>query len=165
MTRRTTAIAAALSLLPLGQPLVLGSTTALATGAVLLSSQAADAQSAQVFIKHGYGKIQLGDYQGAIAQSLLPLRQGMIYSKAHQVMVDAGWQMFYTYNNCMNPRFPQHALETCWEYPNLIECSAGGFCLWGWVNSKGKRVNIVSLTPGPGVKDWEGRVRNWWFVE
>lgn len=46
MTRRTTALAAALSLLPLGQPLLLGSTTALATAAVVLSTQAAHAQSA-----------------------------------------------------------------------------------------------------------------------
>ena len=61
MTRRTTAIAAALSLLPLGQPLLLGSTTALATGAVLLSTQAADAQSAAVFMKRGYAKFNKGD--------------------------------------------------------------------------------------------------------
>ncbi len=43
MSRRTTALAAALSLLPLGQPLLLGFTTALTTGAVLLSTQTADA--------------------------------------------------------------------------------------------------------------------------
>ena len=67
MTRRTTAIAAALSLLPLGQPLLLGSTTALATAAVVLSTQAADAQSAAVFMKRGYAKFNKGDYQGALA--------------------------------------------------------------------------------------------------
>ena len=67
MTRRTTAVAAALSLLPLGQPLLLGSSTALATGAMLLSTQAAHAQSAQVFANRGYAKFQNGDYQGALA--------------------------------------------------------------------------------------------------
>ena len=67
MTRRTTAIAAALSLLPLGQPLILGSTTALATAAVLLSTQAAHAQSAEDYVKRGNSKYRLRDYQGAIA--------------------------------------------------------------------------------------------------
>ncbi|MFL0750325.1 MAG: hypothetical protein AB8A32_09320 [Prochlorococcus sp.] len=67
MTRRTTAIVAALSLLPLGQPLLLGSTTALATAAVVLSTQAANAQSAVDHLNRGNTKYQLRDYQGAIA--------------------------------------------------------------------------------------------------
>jgi len=67
MTRRTTAIAAALSLLPLGQPLLLGSTTALATVAVVLSTQAAHAQSAGDYLDRGNTKYHLRDYQGAIA--------------------------------------------------------------------------------------------------
>ena len=66
MSRRRTVLAAALSLLPLGQPLLLGSTTALATGAVLLSTQAAVAQSADDFFKRGNAKYKNGDYQGAI---------------------------------------------------------------------------------------------------
>ena len=65
---RITAIAAAaLSLLPLGQPLLLGSTTALATAAVVLSTKAADAQSAAFFINRGRAKFKNSDYQGALA--------------------------------------------------------------------------------------------------
>ena len=67
MTSRTTAIAAALSLLPLGQPLLLGSTTTLATAAVVLSTQAAHAQSAEDFLDAGVEKGKSGDLQGAIA--------------------------------------------------------------------------------------------------
>ena len=67
MTRRTTAIAAALSLLPLGQPLLLGSTTALATAAGVLSPQAAHAQSAQGYLDAGIEKGKSGDFQGSIA--------------------------------------------------------------------------------------------------
>ena len=67
MTRRTTALAAALSLLPLGQPLLLGSTTALATAAVVLSTQAAHAQSAGDYVNAGVEKGKSGDFQGAIA--------------------------------------------------------------------------------------------------
>ncbi len=75
MTRRTTAIAAALSLLPLGQPLLLGSTTAFATAAVVLSTQAAHAQSADDYVNRGNSKYRLRDYQGAIAD----------YNKAIQI--------------------------------------------------------------------------------
>ena len=64
MKRRTTALAAALSLLPLGQPLLLGSSTALATAAVL-STQAAHAQSAEDYVNRGNTKYDLRDYQGA----------------------------------------------------------------------------------------------------
>jgi len=48
MSRRTTALAAALSLLPLGQPLLLGTLTGIttATTAVLLQAPAAVAQDA-----------------------------------------------------------------------------------------------------------------------
>ena len=67
MKRRTTALAAALSLLPLGQPLLLGSNTALATAAVVLSTQAAHAQSAEDYVDRGNAKSDLKDYQGAIA--------------------------------------------------------------------------------------------------
>ena len=67
MTRRRTALAAALSLLPLGQPLLLGSTTALATAAVVLSIQAAHAQSAADYVNAGIEKGKSGDFQEAIA--------------------------------------------------------------------------------------------------
>ena len=67
MTRRTTAIAAALSLLPLGQPLLLGSTTTLATAVVMFSTQAAHAQSASTYVDAGIEKGKSGDLQEAIA--------------------------------------------------------------------------------------------------
>ncbi len=60
MSRRTTAIAAAISLLPLGQPLLLGSTTALATTAVVLSNQAAVAQSAAYATYYNSGLFMKG---------------------------------------------------------------------------------------------------------
>ncbi len=56
MTRRITALAAALSLLPLGQPLILVSTTALAIGAEAVSTQVSHAQSADEFTNSGIVK-------------------------------------------------------------------------------------------------------------
>ena len=69
MRRQTNALVAALLLLPLGQPLLLGSTTVLATTAVVLSNQAADAQSAAyaTYYNSGLAKGRSGNHQGAIA--------------------------------------------------------------------------------------------------
>lgn len=64
--RRSGAIVTALSLLPLGKPLLQGSSTALATGAVMLSNKAADAQSADDYVDKGIQKGERGDIQGAI---------------------------------------------------------------------------------------------------
>ncbi len=87
MTRRTTAIAAALSLLPLGQPLLLGSTTAVATAAVVLSTQAAHAQSADNYVNKRIGESKRGDLQVEVSKSLPSLMQGMPYSEAHQELI------------------------------------------------------------------------------
>ena len=51
MSRKSTDLKAALSVLPLGLLLLMGSTTALGTAAVLLLSQTAVAQSADKFLK------------------------------------------------------------------------------------------------------------------
>ena len=84
ISRMTTAIAAAaLSLLPLGQPLLLGSTTALATAAVVLSTQAADAQSAAFFINRGRAKFKNGDYQGAITDYTMAIEINPQYANAY----------------------------------------------------------------------------------
>ncbi len=83
MSRRRTAIAAALSLLPLGQPLLLGSTTALATVAVVLSTQAAHAQSAGDYLDRGNTKYHLRDYQAAIADYNKALEINPQYANAY----------------------------------------------------------------------------------
>ena len=85
MKRRTTALAAALSLLPLGQPLLLGSTTALATAAVVLSTQAAHAQSAEDFLDAGVEKGRSGDYQGAIAELDKAIEINPMYTDAYYI--------------------------------------------------------------------------------
>jgi tetratricopeptide (TPR) repeat protein len=84
MTRRTTAIAAALSLLPLGQPLLLGSTTALATAAVVFSTQAAHAQSAADYVNAGIEKGKRGDFKGAIADYSKAIEINPQYANAYK---------------------------------------------------------------------------------
>ena len=67
MSRRNIALAAALSLLPLGQPLLKGSLATVMAVDVVFSAQAADAQSADDYLKRGNTKSDLKDCQGAIA--------------------------------------------------------------------------------------------------
>ena len=75
MKRRTNSIVAALSLLPLGQSVLLGFTSVLATEAMLLSTQAIYAQSADTYFNNGNEKSRSGDFLGAIDA----------YSKAIQI--------------------------------------------------------------------------------
>ena len=69
MTRNTASLAAAaLSLLPLGQPLLLGTLgIATATTAVVLHQGTAIAQDAITYVKNANAKLKSKDYQGAIA--------------------------------------------------------------------------------------------------
>ena len=68
MPRVTTAFVASLALfLPLGRPLLVGLTPAVAIGAVLLKTQAAYSMSAEGWLDSGLAKAKRGDYQGAIA--------------------------------------------------------------------------------------------------
>ena len=66
MNLRTIVISAALSLFPLGQPLVIGTGTALTTTAVILSiPEEAKAESAEFYFNRGVDKYFAGDYYGA----------------------------------------------------------------------------------------------------
>ena len=66
MSRRNIALAAVLSLLPLGQPLLQGSLATVMAVDVVFSTQATHAQSADDYLKRGNAKSDLKDYQGAI---------------------------------------------------------------------------------------------------
>jgi len=93
MPRRTTALAAALSLLPLGQPLLLASTSALATAAVVLATQAAHAQSADEFFTRGIDNHELGDLQEAIANWNKAKDINPQYADAYRKRGYAKWQL------------------------------------------------------------------------
>ena len=68
MKLRSAAIAAALSLIPVWQPLVVGGGAALTTGAVMLSvPEKARAESAFFYYNRGIDKMNAGDYSGAIS--------------------------------------------------------------------------------------------------
>ena len=68
MKIRTAIIAALVSLLPMAQPLVIGTGTALTSAAVILSApQIAQAESARFYLSWGLDKGKSGDMYGAIS--------------------------------------------------------------------------------------------------
>ena len=76
MKKRTAVIAALLSLLPLGQTLVIGKGAVLTSAAVLLSiPEKAQAETAVFYYNRGIEKQEKGDYYGAISD----------YSKAIEI--------------------------------------------------------------------------------
>ncbi|WP_152563001.1 tetratricopeptide repeat protein, partial [Prochlorococcus sp. MIT 0701] len=83
MSCRRTALAAALSLLTLGQSLTIVSTTAIATGAVLLSTQAAHAESADDYAKAGLEKLQSDDPKGAIVEYSKAIKINPQFARAY----------------------------------------------------------------------------------
>ena len=68
MKKRTVFIGAILSLIPLGQPLVIGRGAALISSAVIHSLSAnAESKDAYFFNERGENKLDDGDYKGAIS--------------------------------------------------------------------------------------------------
>ena len=68
MKKCTAIIGALVSLLPLGQPLVIGTGAALTSAAVILSvPEKVQAESADFYIDRGIEKGKSGDYYGAIS--------------------------------------------------------------------------------------------------
>ena len=68
MKKRTAVLGALVSLLPIGQPLVIGTGAVLTSAAVMLSvPEKANAESSAFYINRGNEKYQSGDYYGAIS--------------------------------------------------------------------------------------------------
>ncbi len=68
MKKRITAITAVLSLMPFGQPMVIGTGAILTSAAVLFSvPEKAKAENEEFYFKRAYKKAEEGDYYGAIS--------------------------------------------------------------------------------------------------
>ena len=68
MKKRTAVIAALVSLMPMGQSLVIGTGATLTSAALILSvPEKAKAETGDVYFDRAYDKAEKGDYYGAIA--------------------------------------------------------------------------------------------------
>ena len=68
MKKRTAIIGALVALLPIGQPLMIGTGAALTSAALMVSiPEKANAESAQFYLGRGFNKGESGDWYGAIS--------------------------------------------------------------------------------------------------
>ena len=84
MKKRTAVIGALVSLLPIGQPLVIGTGAALTSAAVMLSiPRKAQADSAKFYFNRAYTKAEEGDYYGAISDLNKSIEINPSYANAY----------------------------------------------------------------------------------
>ena len=83
MKKRNTAIAAVLALLPLGNPLVIGTGIALTSTAVVISIPKANAGNASSYLKKGDKKIDNENYKGAILDLNKAIKKDSEYLEAY----------------------------------------------------------------------------------
>ena len=87
MKLRNTAIAAALSLMPIGQPLLIGTGAVLTSSAVMLSvPEKAQAESAVFYYNRGIDKSNDGDYSGAISDYTKAIEINPKHIGAHEYL-------------------------------------------------------------------------------
>ena len=68
MKKRTAFIGAILSLIPLGQPLIIKTGVVLSTTGLMLSvAERVNAETANFYLTRGFNKAEVGDHDGAIA--------------------------------------------------------------------------------------------------
>ena len=84
MKKRTAFIGVILSLIPLGQPLLIKTGVFVSSSILMLSlPQKVNAESAEFYSNRGYEKMEEGDYYGAIADFNKLIKQYPYYSEIH----------------------------------------------------------------------------------
>lgn len=93
------------------------------------------------------------------AQDFSFLRQGMNYQKAHDLLLENGWQMIGQPMTCRgnNHADVQNAVCEAGFY-NVVGCSGNGYCSYNWKNAYGQKLQTTSFG---GHSSYDGTLIGW----
>jgi hypothetical protein len=93
----------------------------------------------------------------SFARTPIPLKQGMNYSKARQLLLNYGWQTKAT--RWQEKSCDDNSLLPGCKYPEVQGCSGLGlgYCLFNWIDINANRLSVITTTG----KDKVVRVENW----
>lgn len=94
----------------------------------------------------------------AFAQSGIPLKQGMIYEQARQLLLKSGWQ---TKATRWQEKYCEEYLGKRCKYPEVQACSGAGTgpCIFNWLNANGKTLTVYTNSD----RDGNTTIANWTF--
>ena len=92
------------------------------------------------------------------AQSGIPLKQGMSYEQARQLLLKSGWQ---TKATRWQEKYCEEYLGKRCKYPEVEICSGIGTgpCIFNWLNANGKTLRVYTNSD----RDGNTTIANWTF--
>ena len=92
----------------------------------------------------------------AFAQSGIPLKQGMSYAQARQLLLKSGWQ---TKATRWQERYCPEFLGARCKYPEVKSCAPTGTgpCIFNWLNVNGKTLSVYTNSDRGGnttISNW-----------
>jgi len=94
----------------------------------------------------------------AFGQSGIPLKQGMRYVQARQLLLKSGWQ---TKSTRWQERYCPEFLGARCKYPEVESCAPTGTgpCIFNWLNANGKTLTVYTNSD----RDGNTTIANWTF--
>jgi hypothetical protein len=92
----------------------------------------------------------------AFAQRGIPLKQGMGYAQARQLLLKSGWQTKAT--RWQDRYCPEFLGQKC-KYPEVESCAPTGTgpCIFNWLNTNGKTLSVYTNSD----RDGNTTIANW----
>jgi hypothetical protein len=87
------------------------------------------------------------------AQSIPYLTQEQPYAVERQKLLSAGWQKVLKPQRSCN-ELAEPAKTTCYRYPEVEDCSGNGYCKFGWRNSRGEILGIMTFGMNLIITGW-----------
>lgn len=92
----------------------------------------------------------------AFAQNGIPLKQGMSYEQARQLLLKSGWQ---TKATRWQEKYCEEYLGKRCKYPEVESCAPTGTgpCIFNWLNINGKTLSVYTNSD----RDGNTTIANW----